>query len=232
LHSADRVEVECDGVKLQHGLSHLAKHTTLMPQDPEIFADTIRFNIAFGLESDEAQILAAVRAARFETVLDRLPSGLDTNIAENGVNLSGGEKQRLALARGFYFACDKDSDIILLDEPTSSVDTDNEKKIYNRLINLFKDKCVVSSVHKLHLAEMFDTIYVFDDGKIVESGDFNSLLINGGAFAQMWQTYVAEEPDAATEPGQLGNLITLRDRIEERLARANAKTQESRSAEV
>lgn len=219
LHSADRVEVECDGVKLQHGLSHLSKHTTLMPQEPELFADSIRFNIAFGLDSQDDDIAAAVKAARFETVLDRLASGLDTNIAENGVNLSGGEKQRLALARGFFFAKEKDSDIILLDEPTSSVDTDNEKKIYQRLISSFKDKCIVSSVHKLHLAEMFDIIYVFEDGKIVERGNFNSLLAKGGLFASMWQTYISEEPEAA---GEQSNLITLRDRIEKRMARANA----------
>jgi ABC-type multidrug transport system fused ATPase/permease subunit len=232
LHTADRVEVECDGVKLQQGLSHLAKHITLMPQEPELFADTIRFNIGFGLETDESQILAAVKAARFETVLDRLPNGLDTSIAENGVNLSGGEKQRLALARGFYFASDKDSDIILLDEPTSSVDTYNEKKIYQRLIDSFRDKCIVSSVHKLHLAEMFDMIYVFEDGKIAESGDFNSLLIAGGVFAQMWQSYVSEEPGSTSEKDNLGNLITLRDRIEKRLARNSSEKQESKSAEI
>ena len=230
LHSADHVEVECDGVKLQHGLSHLSRHTTLMPQEPELFADSIRFNIAFGLESEDAEIAAAVKAARFEGVLDRLPAGLDTNIAENGLNLSGGEKQRLALARGFFFAKAKDSDIILLDEPTSSVDTDNEKKIYQRLISSFRDKCIVSSVHKLHLAEMFDMIYVFQDGKIVERGNFNSLLAEGGLFASMWQTYVSEEPEVANDQSQ-GNLITLRDRIEKRLEKAKSIVNGSASAE-
>lgn len=230
LHTTRRAEVECDGVKLQHGLHHLAKHTTLMPQNPELFADSIRFNITFGLEADDEEIMEAVRAARFEKVLDRLPDGLDTSIAENGVNLSGGEKQRLALARGFFFANDKESDIILLDEPTSSVDTDNEKKIYQRLLKMFKSKCVVSSVHKLHLTEMFDTIYVFEEGRVVETGDFNSLLAKGGLFASMWQTYAAEEPDVVEE-GHTGNLVTLRDRMEKRLARA-AKAQEAKAAEV
>jgi ATP-binding cassette subfamily B protein len=217
LHTADRVEVECDGLKLQHGLRHLAGKTTLMPQNPEIFADSIRFNVTCGLEAEDAEIMSAIKAARFENVLARLPGGLDTHIAEKGVNLSGGERQRLALARGMYFA--KDSDIVLLDEPTSSVDSENERKIYSRLLKSFKDKCVVSAVHRLHLLDQFDTIYVFEDGKVVESGDFESLLRKHGVFDQMWRNYqVAGEP--AQVPSALpadyvsvGNLITLRDRV-------------------
>jgi ABC-type multidrug transport system fused ATPase/permease subunit len=212
LQTAHRAEVECDGVKLQHGLRHLASQTTLMPQDPEIFADTIRFNVTCGLEADDAEIMAVIRAARFETVLARLPKGLDTNVAEKGVNLSGGEKQRLALARGMYFA--KDSDIVLLDEPTSSVDGDNERKIYGRMLKSFKDKCIVSSVHRLHLLDQFDTIYVFEDGKIVESGDFDTLLRNRGLLAHMWRQYqVSDQPAAAqADYVSVGNVITLRDR--------------------
>lgn len=210
LHTADRVEVECDGLKLQQGLSHLSSHTTLMAQEPEIFADTIRFNIAFGLEADDGQIMAALKTARFETVLTRLPHGLDTNVAEKGVNLSGGEKQRLALARGIYFA--RDSEVVLLDEPTSSVDSDNERKIYHRLLKTFKDKCVVSSIHKLHLLDMFNMIYVFDDGKIVESGDFETLLRKRGHFARMWRNYQDTELPAASDYVSVGNLITLRER--------------------
>ena len=79
---------------------------------------------------------------------------------------------------------------------------------------------------------MFDMIYVFEDGKIAESGDFNSLLIAGGVFAQMWQSYVSEEPGSTSEKDNLGNLITLRDRIEKRLARNSSEKQESKSAEI
>ncbi len=191
LQTADRVELECDGLRLQQGLSHLASSTTLMPQDPEIFADTIRFNITFGLNADEAEIMNAIRMAGFESTLMRLPYGLETNIAEKGVNLSGGEKQRLALARGLYFA--KDSDIVLLDEPTSSVDAQNERTIYEDVLLNLRDKCIVSSVHKLHLLEMFDCIYVLEDGKIIESGDFYSLLNKRGLLAKMWKNYQASD---------------------------------------
>lgn len=197
LDNTDQVEVLADGTPLKHGLHHLSHATTLMPQDPEIFADTIRFNIAFGMEASEEEILDAVRKARFDEVLPRLPNGLETNIAEKGINLSGGEKQRLALARGFFFA--RNSDIILLDEPTSSVDTANERVIYTNLLGAFRgNRCVISTVHKLHLLEMFDVVYVLDDGKLSEVGSFTELVAANGILAQLWKNYQAA---SATENG-------------------------------
>jgi ABC-type multidrug transport system fused ATPase/permease subunit len=199
LDNSDQVKVFADGMPLKHGLYHLCADTTLMPQDPEIFADTIRFNIAFGMEADDDEILAAVKAARFEEVLERLPKGLETNIAEKGINLSGGEKQRLALARGFFFA--RASDIILLDEPTSSVDTANERVIYSNLLGSFKkERCVVSTVHKLHLLEMFDVVYVLDQGKLVEVGSFAELIAANGKLAELWSNYQAASATGDTSP--------------------------------
>lgn len=190
------VVVACDGNVLPGKLAHLITHTTLIPQDPEIFADTIRFNITFGLEASEEDILSAVRLACFEPVLSRLPKGLDTNIAEKGVNLSGGEKQRLALARGMFFA--KDSDILLLDESTSSVDSINEQTIYKNIFASCANKCIISSVHKLHLLGFFDWIYVFDNGRIVEQGPFSQLHSSGGILDSMWTKYQeAKEEDSS-----------------------------------
>lgn len=180
----DNARLKRDGVELPGALKCLHGCTTLMPQDPEIFADTIRFNITFGVEADEKDVQEAVRLARFDNVLARLPAGLETNIAEKGINLSGGEKQRLALARGIFFA--QDSDIVLLDEPTSSVDQQNEHIIYENLLKTFKDKCIISAVHKLHLLDMFDYIYVFDDGRIVEHGNLQTLLNKNGRLAELW----------------------------------------------
>jgi len=189
LDTADSVTVTADGVTLPHKLRHFADATTLMPQDPEIFADTIRFNIAFGLDATEEEILECVALARFDEVLARLPLGLDTNIAERGINLSGGEKQRLALARGIFFA--RNSSLLLLDEPTSSVDAANERVIYDNLLKKFGDRCFVSTVHKLHLLEMFDIVYVLEDGKVVESGTFSELVASGGKLAALWESYQA-----------------------------------------
>jgi ABC-type multidrug transport system fused ATPase/permease subunit len=183
------VSVTADGVELPEKLGHLSGVTTLMPQDPEIFADTIRFNIAFGMEASEEEIVDCVKAARFDEVLSRLPRGLDTNIAEKGINLSGGEKQRLALARGIFFA--RASDIILMDEPTSSVDAANERLIYERILSSFRDRCLVSTVHKLHLLELFDIVYVLDQGEVVESGSFKELIEANGKLASLWLSYKA-----------------------------------------
>lgn len=187
LQQPEKAAVLADGCVLDQGLKHLAHSTTLMPQDPEIFADTIRFNITFGMEANDEEIMRAMRIARFDNVLARLPLGLDTNIAEKGVNLSGGEKQRLALARGVFFA--KESEIILMDEPTSSVDTANERLIYSELLKQFSDRCLISSIHKLHLLELFDHIYVLSNGRIVESGDFKTLIEKDAVLASMWRNY-------------------------------------------
>ncbi len=167
LHEAD-AEVSADGKRLPHGMKHLAPHVTLIPQEPEIFENTIEYNVTLDTDQSEEEILEDVRLARFASVLARLPKGLKTNIAEKGVNLSGGEKQRLALARGIFAA--KESDIILLDEPTSSVDSVNERAIYENLFKKYADRCIVSSIHKLHLLPLFDEVVLFADGKVIDRG--------------------------------------------------------------
>lgn len=168
LMTTNDVTVACDGKILKRGLKHLAPHVTLIPQDPEIFANTVEYNITVDTKLKKTELLEDIELARFTSVLLRLPKGLKTDISEKGVNLSGGEKQRLALARGIFAA--KTSDIILLDEPTSSVDQTNERLIYENLFRRFADRCVLSSIHKLHLLPLFDWVYVFRDGRITAEG--------------------------------------------------------------
>ena len=196
IQNADLGQLKCDGIILPDKLRHLANVTTLIPQSPELFADSIRFNVTFGLEGDEAELAKAIKLAQFDAVLQRLPKGLDSNIAEKGVNLSGGEKQRLALARGLFFA--RDSDILLLDEPTSSVDALNEHIIYSNVLREYTDKCIISAIHKLHLLDMFSYIYLFSDGQIVEHGTLTSLLDQNGQLAKMYRTY-QRTPDMLPE---------------------------------
>lgn len=191
LQSPQGVIVRCDGLTQPAGLLVLSGCTTLVPQDPEIFANTIRFNITFGLDVPDGELLRCINLARFQSVLERLPRGLSTDIAEKGVSLSGGEKQRLALARGIHFA--RDSSIVLFDEPTSSVDTQNERAIYENLIRQFRGQCLVSAVHSLHLLEMFDYIYVLDDGRVVEKGTLQALIEKGGLLASLWSCYFADK---------------------------------------
>lgn len=185
LQTADSATVLCDGKKLAHGLKDVGCTVTLIPQEPEIFENTIEYNITLGTEHTEEEIIDDVKLARFESVVEKLPKGFQTNTAEKGVNLSGGEKQRLALARGFFAA--KDSGIILLDEPTSSVDPANERHIYENLFKRFSDRCVVSSLHKLYLLPMFDEAYIFKDGAVVAHGTPQELLNEGGILHPLWK---------------------------------------------
>lgn len=186
LYTADTWVLKIDE-QIQSNPGVLSKITTLIPQDPEIFENTLAYNVTFGIETPPEYVDRAIRLARFDSVLKRLPSGLETNIKEKWVNLSWGEKQRLALARGLFMA--QDRDIIIMDEPTSSVDPVNEIAIYKNIFKEYPDKCIISAVHKLHLLPMFDMIYLFEHGEIIEVGAFDSLLARGGRFAELWKQY-------------------------------------------
>lgn len=170
-----------------HKLGELVGITTLIPQEPEMFDHTVLYNITMGLDASQEEIDEALYLSGFDEVLTKLPRGLNSMISEDGVNLSGGEKQRLALARGIFSI--KDSSIILLDEPTSSLDTETEYKIYERLFERFSDKCMVSVIHRLNLLHFFDYIYVFKDGRIVEEGNLEKLIGKEGHFKDLWNRY-------------------------------------------
>ena len=186
LDVANKIEIEVDEKKFSDSRI-FSEITTLIPQDPEIFENTIKYNITLGIESRKSEIEKAIKLAAFEKVVAKLPKKIDTNIREKGVNFSGGEKQRLALARGIFAA--KKSSIILLDEPTSSVDAKNEQQIYKNLLENFRDRCIISSIHKLHLLPLFDEIYFLEKGKILERGSFQNLISKNGHFQKMWKNY-------------------------------------------
>jgi|TARA_Y100000034_G_scaffold122476_1_gene167963 ABC-type multidrug transport system fused ATPase/permease subunit len=190
LYPVDKGYVYCDGKKLDHGFTRLKHHVTLIPQDPEIFNNTIGYNITMGLRTNKNEIEKAINMAQFGKVVERLEKGLKTNVLEKGVSLSGGEKQRLALARGLLAA--KKSDIVLMDEPTSSVDSVNELKIHENLFSEFKDKIIISSIHRLHLLKNFDYIYMFDNGKIVGEGTINEIKKHT-KFMSIWRKYMLEK---------------------------------------
>ena len=163
----------------------LAHNITLFPQEPEIFDNSILYNITLGLPFSEAEVMEVCEIARFSEVVKKLPSGINTHIKEKGVNLSGGQKQRLALARGILAA--RNSDIILMDEPTSSVDPKTEINIYKNIFNAFEGKALISSLHRLHLLPQFDYIYIMEEGAIVDEGPFLSLLYSSPVFQEIWK---------------------------------------------
>jgi len=181
-------EMKCDGKKLENGFSKLKSNVTLIPQDPELFNNTIRYNITLDQSIKKDELNKIISMAQFSQIVQRLENGLDTNVLEKGVSLSGGEKQRLALARGLVAA--RDSDVVLLDEPTSSVDSMNELKIHENVFKEFKDKTIISSIHRLHLLEKFDYIYFFEKGKIIAEGNLEKMKHNR-KFRVLWDKYVS-----------------------------------------
>jgi ATP-binding cassette, subfamily B, bacterial len=176
-------EIKVDGANTE--VANIAETITLFPQEPEIFENTIEHNITLGLPFEEKEILEVCDTAHFTEVLQQLPKGLQSNIMEKGVNLSGGQKQRLALARGILAA--KSSDIILLDEPTSSVDPKTEIQIYEKLFEECKDKAIISSLHRLYLLSYFDYVYVLQAGRIVAEGSFEDLKKSSSVFLDLWK---------------------------------------------
>lgn len=163
----------------------LAGTVTLIPQEPEVFENTIRYNITLGLPCTRQEVERVCQLACFDEVLAQLPSGLDTNIQEKGVNLSGGQKQRLAMARGLLAA--RGSTIVLLDEPTSSLDHRTEVQTYENLLAALAGKTVIASLHNLQLLNHFDYVYVLHDGQIVEEGSPADLQRHQEAFSQLRQ---------------------------------------------
>lgn len=163
----------------------ISSQVTLFPQEPEIFENTIEYNITLGLSYEKEAIERICEIVHFKEVVENLPKGLASSIQEKGVNLSGGQKQRLALARGVVAA--QDSQLVLLDEPTSSVDPKTEMEIYAQLFEEFSDKAVVSSLHRLHLLVHFDYVYVMENGQIVEEGTLEELKANGVVFRELWE---------------------------------------------
>ncbi|MEJ7645081.1 MAG: ABC transporter ATP-binding protein [Chryseolinea sp.] len=166
-------------------ITSITSSITLFPQEPEIFENTIEHNITLGLPFEQKEILQVCETAHFSEVVNHLPNGLQSNIQEKGVNLSGGQKQRLALARGILAA--KSSEIVLLDEPTSSVDPKTEIKIYQKLFKECEGKVVVSTLHRLYLLSFFDYVYILKAGHIIDEGTFNDLKIRSSIFQDLWR---------------------------------------------
>lgn len=186
LYTPTHVRLMIDGMPFD-SLEPLKAITTLIPQDPEIFENTVAFNITMDLPTTPDEIHYAAELAGFLPVLDTLPFGLETDIREKGLNFSVGQKQRLALARGLFAA--RYSSFLLMDEPTSSVDLATEKEILSGVINAFPDAAMIVSLHRLHLLPRFDSVIMLSHGRIVASGPTAELLREPGPVHDLWTTY-------------------------------------------
>lgn len=178
-----------DGNVICHGFKGIAKAIALVPQNPELFTTSVWENITFGVDHDEATVMRFSDMACFTDVASGLPHGFGSSVKEDGMNLSGGEQQRLALARALLASMVRS--ILLLDESTSSLDAPTEIKVYENIFSEFAGKTIIASIHRLHLLRRFDRILLFDKGRIIADGTFDELLVKSPEFQDMWQQYLA-----------------------------------------
>ena len=163
--------------------SSLHSQIGIIPQDTVLFNDTIYYNIAYGnLNADEDSVIAAAKSAKIHNFISNLPDGYKTTVGERGLKLSGGEKQRVGIARTLL----KNPPILLLDEATSSLDTETENDIQENLYAMLKERTVISIAHRLSTIANNDLIVVLEHGEIVESGSHKELLAMKGRYCKMW----------------------------------------------
>lgn len=162
----------------------LREQIALVSQDIFLLNDTLRKNILYGRHNVADDTLwAAITKARLKEVIQKLPQGLETRIGDRGVKLSGGEKQRVALARAIL----RDADIIILDEATSSLDSKTEKQIQEAIQETIAGKTAIAIAHRLSTIQNANQIVVLQEGKCVETGTFDQLIEQKGAFFELWQ---------------------------------------------
>jgi ABC-type transport system involved in Fe-S cluster assembly fused permease/ATPase subunit len=172
----------------------------MVPQDTVLFNDTIRYNIRYGRwDASDAEVEEAARQAQVDNFIQRAPKGYETEVGERGLKLSGGEKQRVAIARTIL----KGPPILLLDEATSALDSHTEKDIQDELDRVSRNRTTLVIAHRLSTIVDADEILVLDHGNIVERGTHRALLTAGGLYASMWnrqrEAQMAREILAETE---------------------------------
>jgi ATP-binding cassette subfamily B protein len=166
----------------------------IVPQDTVLFNDSIAYNIAYGRPgATQVQIETAARSAQLHDFIARLPQGYDTPVGERGLKLSGGEKQRVAIARMLL----KDPPILVLDEATSALDSSNEQAIQQALREAAARRTTLVIAHRLSTVVDANWIIVLEEGQIVQQGTHEALLIQGGRYSELWAMQARDEPAGA-----------------------------------
>jgi len=182
-----------DGIDIrQLTLESLRRQIALVTQEIILFNDTVAANIGYGPgDIDEQRLRQAARQANALDFIEKLPRGFATRVGEGGIKLSGGQRQRLAIARALY----KDAPILILDEATSSLDSESERDVQAALESLMKNRTTLVIAHRLSTVYRADRILVMQGGRIVESGPHARLLERGGVYRRLYEMQFAAQAD-------------------------------------
>ena len=175
----------------EYALDNLRDNLSLVTQDVVLFNDTIANNLAYGQlrQASRADLLQAAEAAHVIDFIKDMPEGLETIVGDRGVLLSGGQRQRIAIGRALL----KNAPVLILDEATSSLDTQSERHIQDALNHLMKDRTTLVIAHRLSTVESADRIIVLDKGSIVESGTHRELIEHDGLYANLYRMQFSDE---------------------------------------
>ncbi|MEM3166683.1 MAG: ATP-binding cassette domain-containing protein, partial [Candidatus Methanomethylicia archaeon] len=183
LYDAQKGSILIDGIDVKNiKLDSLRRNIGIVHQDIYIFPETIRNNIAYGKpEASMEEIENVAKIAMLHEFISSLPQGYNTIVGERGINLSGGQRQRLAIARTLLI----DPKIIILDDSMSNVDAETEKAIYDAVTKHFKGKTVIMITQRPSTMRLADRIIVIDDGRVVEEGKHEELIVKGGLYSKL-----------------------------------------------
>jgi subfamily B ATP-binding cassette protein MsbA len=177
-------DLKLDGVSVRDwNLQDLRNQFAMVSQNVVVLNDSLAMNVALGQTPDPEKVLRCLHAANLSDYLGTLPQGIDTLVGHNASSMSGGQRQRLAIARALY----KEAPILILDEATSALDNESERAVQEALSRLQQGKTTLIIAHRLSTIESADRIVVMESGQVIETGNHASLLAANGAYAAMFK---------------------------------------------
>jgi len=202
LYAVDGGTIDIDGQDIAKiTLESLRDAIAFVPQDPVLFHRSLMENIRYGRkDATESEVIEAARKAHCHEFISALPKGYGTFVGERGVKLSGGERQRIAIARALL----KNAPILVLDEATSSLDSESESLIQDALETLMQGKTVIIIAHRLSTISKMDRIIVIEDGRVVAEGRHDQLIAQGGRYQTLWNIQAGGFLDSDAEEGEDG----------------------------